>query len=508
MPNSAKPSLVLVDDDPHILSAITRCLDTLNITIEAFTSPNEALSFLQDNDTNLILSDQRMPEMDGDAFLNRARALKPDIQRILMSGHHDFDAVADAFNHNIISRYISKPWDDNELLFIVEKAIDNKSHVPQTKSKSKDSQRLATAHLTSADENTEQTTHNQTNNEGVDFHGMVSGNEKVYEVFQRIEKAATANVPIFITGETGTGKELTAQACHKESYRAKHSFIAVNCANFTEHLMESQLFGHKKGAFTGAVSDQAGLFDNAGEGTLFLDEITTLPLTLQAKLLRVIQEREFSPLGSHKLKSFKAQLVTASSTSLQDAVAQGEFREDLLYRLNVIVIALPPLRERGSDIFTIGRHFLQKFTTELEKHFTDFDQGATQLLGEYAWPGNIRQLENVIHGLVAMNEGNQVTLAMLQSALHLPDSTDTQKAASTQSSDTTTSTSSIPQQAEIITPQLIKPLWIAEKETIEHAITACDGNIPKAAALLEISASTVYRKMQAWEKKDSLSKNK
>jgi len=209
--------------------------------------------------------------------------------------------------------------------------------------------------------------------EAILFQGMVSGDITMHAVFDKIERAASANVPVFIHGETGTGKELAARACHSASKNASKPFVAVNCANFSEELMESQLFGHRRGAFTGANTDQPGLLESAGEGTIFLDEVTTLSLPLQAKLLRVLQEREFTPVGSHKSKAFSARIVSASSTSLVDAVTTGKFREDLLYRLGVISLDLPPLRNRNSDKCRLALYFLNQISNQelkgMDKNF-------------------------------------------------------------------------------------------------------------------------------------------
>ena len=320
---------------------------------------------------------------------------------------------------------------------------------------------------------------------------MLGSDRSMHLVFERISKAATANIPVFITGETGTGKELVARACHLESFRKSHPFIAVNCANFTENLMESQLFGHNKGAFTGATGKQEGLFATAGEGTLFLDEVTTIPLPLQAKLLRVIQEREYAPIGSHTVEPFYAQIVTASSTRLSDAVDKGEFREDLYYRLNVISIELPPLRQRGEDILLLADYFLEQLSAREGKNFNGFSDEARELLLAFRWPGNVRQLENLLHGIVVLNDGPEVTAEILSQSLQ----GELDRLAATKPTVTdkviTSATTS-----RALTD--ILPLWQVEKAAIEDAIAICDGNIPKTAALLDVSPSTIYRKQKNW----------
>jgi two-component system repressor protein LuxO len=392
--------------------------------------------------------------------------------------------VAEAFNLGIIERYIAKPWNDKELRFVVGKS-------------------LSTANFSKSNDGVTTSTNNNC------YHGMISKDDSMKIVFKTIAKAATANVPVFITGETGTGKELVAQACHRESYRSKQPFIAVNCANFSENLMESQLFGHKKGSFTGAIKDQAGLFEVAAEGTIFLDEVTTIPLELQAKLLRVLQEREFTQLGDHKMKNFQAHVITASSTSLRDAVSSGHFRSDLFYRLNVIAIDLPPLRDRGEDKMLLANHYLRKYCSTENKPGMTFGKSTSDLICHYDWPGNIRQLENIVHSLIILSESGEIDAELLHHQLfgnsHNPKvelkpinemDSENKYSEPKMNNFVTTNAKEIPQHSQLS----IQPLWLAEKIYIENAIEKCNGNIPKAAAILEVSASTLYRKIHNWKK--------
>ena len=476
-----QPVLLIVDDETSIISALKRCLRDVAAQLVCFNSPLDALDYARENPIHIVISDQRMPDMEGCDMLAQLRQLWPGCQRLLLSAHHDFDAVTKAFNQHLIERYISKPWDNDELRFVIDKAVSEARRSIERAavvvgSRRKDDQQIG---------------------KQVNFHGMISASPVMFDMFDYIRKAATANVPVFITGDTGCGKELAARACHREGYHQGEPFVAVNCANFTEHLIESQLFGHKKGAFTGATGDQPGLFSAAGEGTLFLDEVTTLPLPFQAKLLRVIQEREFAPLGSQKVQPFLAQLVTASSTPLSEAVAKGDFREDLFYRLNVISINLPPLRERHQDALTLARHFLKLSSEECGKDFVRFSPEAEQRLLAYDWPGNVRQLENLIRGLVAMNDGDTVTEPMLVQPLSAGTVNGMQGGKGGNDS------SAAGQAAAYAAPQQsngeITPLADVERATIEDAIARCDGNIPKAAAMLGVSPSTIYRKKQGWE---------
>ena len=463
--NVLNRTIIIVDDEKHVLSAIRRCLRDIDANIYYFSCPKKALDFARDNKPDVVLSDQRMPLISGVELLGEIKGKYPGVQNILLSAFNDFNEVANAFNNNLIDKYLSKPWDNKELQFLLKKSIfkDGECHVDMSSSKGNYPA----------------------------FHGMISNNQKMGRTFDTIKRASTANIPVFITGATGTGKELAARACHLESCRSEEVFVAVNCANFSESLMESQLFGHNKGAFTGAVKSQQGLLAAAGEGTLFLDEITCLPLTLQAKLLRVIQEREFCSIGSNNPQAFQAQVISASSISLRQAVENNDFREDLFYRLDVISIELPKLSERGSDVLILANYFLTRLSISTGKIFTHFSDKAKELMLTYRWPGNIRQLENLLHSLVVLNDGPVVTEEMLRQGI--PEDID--KVVSV----------NLEPVCEINSEEKVLPLWLAEKKTIESAISLYDGNVPRAAAALEVSPSTLYRKIQSWKSLNDLS---
>ncbi|WP_022941939.1 sigma-54-dependent transcriptional regulator [Psychromonas hadalis] len=466
----AQPLVILVDDDANILSSLQRALRNIPATLMTFTSAYAALEYCQNNQPQLVISDQRMPEMDGCEFLQRMKKRWPSSQRIILSGYQEFQKISGAFNAGVVQRFICKPWDNKELNFIVNKALDSDCHKVESRAQNE-------ALLI---------------NSPINFHGMIAADETMFELFNSITHASTTNAPVFITGETGTGKELVAKACHYEGFHKDQPFVAVNCANFSESLMESQLFGHAKGAFTGANNAHDGLFSIAGKGTLFLDEVTTLSKPLQAKLLRVVQEREFSPLGSNKVIKFDAQIISASSNSIGQAVLDGDFRDDLYYRLNVISLSLPALRDRGNDLVLIAKYFLKKYSKMEHKHFNQLSRDVIKIICGYDWPGNIRQLENIFHAMVVLNTGTQITSEMIIKSLsttvvsqHLP-------VAKTSSEQGAGSVVIAHGTTEIL------PLWKVEKQAIEAAIDHCAGNIPKAAALLEVSPSTIYRKKMSW----------
>lgn len=457
-----RPLIIIVDDEREILMALKRTLMQVDVRIESFTSPRLALEFLQDNQPVLIISDQRMPDITGDKLLSEVKQLWPNTKRIMLSAYEDFDSVSAGFNQAIIEKFISKPWKNSELVMLVQDSIGGENTSP-VKSQLGQS--------------------------------IIGESSKIRQLLDSISIAAGANVPIYIHGETGTGKELVAKACHESGCKREGKFIAVNCANFSETLIESQLYGHKKGAFTGAVSDQEGLFAQSNGGTIFFDEITTLPMSLQAKLLRVIQEREFTALGDNKLMVFDAQIIAASSVKLADAVNNGEFREDLFYRLNVIPLNIPPLRDREQDAYIIAQHFLVKYNQQQQKNFSSFSRDARNFITSYPWPGNVRQLENTVHSVCIMNSGTEISLAMIQPLL--AESLKINESAANKLNGSITQSVAAVSLPPSHNDEII-PLELVEKNAIEHAITKCDGNITKAAALLEVNPSTIYRKIQKW----------
>lgn len=322
--------------------------------------------------------------MSGTELLGHIEKIHPNCAKLIVSAHADFNDITQAFNQKRIDHFFAKPWDNQALRYQIERLVKgDDARVEQSGT--------------------------------VEFHGIVTRDKAMKQVFAKIIKAARSNLPVFIYGETGTGKERTAQAIHKESFRNEAPFIPFNCANFNENLMESQLFGHKKGSFTGADRDQQGIFSEAKNGMLFLDEITSIPLNLQAKLLRVLQEKQYSPVGQFQTKSFEGQLISASNMPLVDAVEQGLMRQDLRYRLEVIPINLPPLRERAEDIEILFVKFLNSIKAQPWKVTPE----ASSILKGFSWPGNVRQLENVAMYAATMSESDTIDIDMLPDELAL-----------------------------------------------------------------------------------------
>lgn len=322
------------------------------------------------------------------------------------------------------------------------------------------------------------------------FYGFIGSSTAMQVVYRMIEQASTSKATVFITGESGTGKEVCAQAIHRASQRADKPFVALNCAAIPKDLIESEVFGHVKGAFTGATSDRDGAARQANGGTLFLDEIGEMDLRLQGKLLRFLQTGEFQRVGSSRSEKVDVRIVAATNRDPLFEVDAGRFREDLYYRLHVIPITMPALRERGEDIIEIALSFLLAFSAEEGRHFTGFSPEAGRMLLNYDWPGNVRQLQNVIRNIVVLNEGERVLPEMVPPPVggRWARPNGFRK----------------PNQPAPGSVSGIRPLAEVEREAIETAIALCEGNIPRAAVLLGVSPSTIYRKRMAWEGDGSL----
>ncbi|MCZ8313341.1 sigma-54 dependent transcriptional regulator [Phreatobacter sp.] len=319
-----------------------------------------------------------------------------------------------------------------------------------------------------------------------DFEGFIGSSPAMRELYEHIRRVAPSKAPVFVTGESGTGKEVTAQAIHGRSGRLRDRFVAINCGAIPKDLMESEIFGHVKGAFTGATEDRPGAAELADGGTLFLDEICEMDLALQTKLLRFIQTGEVRRVGDTKLRKVDVRFVCATNRDPLADVTAGRFREDLYYRLCVLPLHLPPLRKRGDDVVALAEAFLARFSAEEGRHFRGFDMAALAIVSGFAWPGNVRQLQNVIRRLVVMHDGDRVTAAMLPLAL-------------AHGSQPVAAAPAVVAPAQtLLAPTQIEPFWVQEKRIIEDALAAFDGNLSRAAAALEISPSTIYRKREAW----------
>jgi DNA-binding NtrC family response regulator len=319
------------------------------------------------------------------------------------------------------------------------------------------------------------------------FGGFIGISPPMQVVYDIIENAAKSSATVFITGESGTGKEICAEAIHRYSNRAGESFIAINCAAIPRELLESELFGHVRGAFTGAINDREGAVAQASGGTLFLDEIAEMAPDMQTKLLRFLQNLTYRKVGGSKDEKANVRIICATNKDPLEEIRSGSLRQDLYYRLHVVPVHMPPLRQRRNDIIDLADYFLKLYAREEGKSFRSFSPEAERIMAGASWPGNVRQLQNIVRGLAVLHDGQIVTSSMLPPSLR-----ESSGAAKSSAPDKTGGDG-------------VFPLWQVERDAIESAIALCEGNIPKAAAMLEISPSTIYRKKMLWDKHPPLS---
>ena len=377
--------ILIVDDDESSSRTLRLYFGAQGYEVETASNAADAFSAVHDVTPDIIISDIRMPDEDGLSLLKRIRAVFPDIPVIMITAFQDMESTVAAMKGGAAD-YIHKPIDIEELDQAVEQALASARH------HEKDALIL----------------------DSQDATGTIVGRSRIMkEVFKAIGLVSQSRVTVLIRGESGTGKELVARAIHKASDDADKPFVAVNCAALVETLLESEMFGHEKGAFTGAVNTHKGKVELAGEGTLFLDEIGELSPHLQGKLLRLLEEREYSPVGGSQNKVSKARFITATNADLESKVKNGEFREDLYYRLNVFSLRLPALRDRREDIPILVEHLLKKMKTEVRREIRQVPNDVLAVLSEYDWPGNVRQLENVLLKAVVSAHGGTLTMGKL-----------------------------------------------------------------------------------------------
>jgi DNA-binding NtrC family response regulator len=465
---TAKPRLLLVEDTPSILRLYHEVLRKLDVELIDAETGARALAALDEMIPDVVLLDVELPDINGLDILRRIRARNLPSAVIVVTAHGSVKVAVEAMREGAYD-FIIKPFPPDRLIVTVRNALERRQL-----------QTLAAA--------------NEVVKEGK-FGEFLGASLPMRAVYNIIENTAASRATIFITGESGTGKELCAQAIHQLSPRRDGPFVAVNCGAIPRELMESEMFGHVRGAFTGAIGNREGAISRAKGGTLFLDEICEMDLSLQVKLLRVIQSGEFQKVGGSEVEMADIRYVCATNRNPWGEVQAGRFREDLYYRLHVVPCAMPPLRERDDDVLLLARHFLMLYAKEEGKEFTDFDESAVCALRRYPWPGNIRELQNALRNAVLFNRGDLITETMLSRldphAVPRPASIAT--------------LSPTPRGSAAGAGGAVKPLWLVEKEAIEEAIAQCNGNIPRAAALLEVNPSTIYRRKAEWEKERLLS---
>ena len=393
--------LLIIDDEKEILRSLTL---TFIQDYEVFTtsSGTEALEIIAREDISLILADQRMPEMTGVELLAKVYETQPNIIRIILTGYTDTAAIIEAINQGHIYQYVTKPWDRQALRIIVKRALDSYEIILENQ---RLFQELQSANLRLKNENV--FLKREIAKEWQDT-AIIGQSKAMQQVFALLERVITNPVTVLLTGETGVGKTLLARYLHHHGPRKEQLFIEQNCGTLPEALLESELFGHKRGAFTGAVQDRKGLFEAADGGTLLLDEVSEMSPALQVKLLQVLQEGKFRRLGENETRQVDVRIIAATNKDLKTAVDSGQFRMDLYYRINVFPIHIPPLRDRPEDIPALARHCLVKQARKLNPQITRFSDDALQSLRSYDYPGNVRELENLIERALILSTGPQI----------------------------------------------------------------------------------------------------
>jgi len=403
-----KETILIVDDQVEVLNMLRRLLSK-EYNVVLANSGEEGLNYLKKEPVAVILSDQRMPKMDGVTFLNEAQKLRPEAIRIMITGYADIEATIGAVNEAGIYQYISKPFEPEDLKSIVKKAVQ-KYHDTQ------DAESLQNKLLQKNKELEEANLklHKQFEDQ-LDLGNLIGNSPPMLKVLKLVKKVVNTPTTVLLLGETGTGKELLAKIIHYNSARKENAFIIQNCGAIPDTLLQSELFGHIKGSFTGAISNKQGLFEVADKGTIFLDEIGDTSPALQLGLLRVLQEGEIKPVGSAESKKVDVRIIAATNKNLEEEVKSGKFREDLYYRLSVFPIVLPPLRERQSDIPDLIYYFVDKYAKRINKMIKGIDKTVLQTLMSASFPGNIRELENEIERLITLADEDELITADLLS---------------------------------------------------------------------------------------------
>lgn len=479
----AKPQILIVEDSLALAETYRRFLDTIGAESEIAETGEQAIAAMSARAFDCVVLDVNLPDMSGLDIMRKVRDGGNALEVVVVTGNASMSLAVEVMRLGAFD-FVVKPFNSDRLCVTVSNALERRQM------------------------SREITTIRETISEG-QVGGFIGNSLPMQAVYRILRSAAPSNATVFITGESGTGKEVCADALHKLSRRANGPFVTINAAAIPKDLLESEIFGHVKGAFSGATADRNGAALTADGGTLFIDEICEMDINLQAKLLRFLQSRQVQRLGEDKVRSSDVRVVCATNRNPVEEVKAGRFREDLFYRLHVIPVELPPLRERGGDILDIANEFLARFAEEDGKAFRRFSADAGAILVAHDWPGNVRQLQNVVRSVVVLNEGEEVT----------PDMLPLEMLGSMKPGSAEASRPGIPSLSEPLNDILararlapaeekpsgerqaseIRPLEDVIRETIEQAIEAFDGSIPRAAAALDVSPSTLYRRMENWK---------
>ncbi|AKJ63547.1 sigma-54-dependent transcriptional regulator [Kiritimatiella glycovorans] len=447
--------ILVVDDEPVVLNLLNKILSGEGYEVTPVDNGEAALAELQQNAYDLLVSDIRMEAIDGMEVLRRARNMSPDTGVIMLTAYGSVNSAVEAMKEGAFD-YITKPFKLDELLVTVQRALEYYSVLIENKGL----------------KNQLETKTRLTN--------IIAESPAMRKVCDMVERVAPTSTTVLIYGESGTGKELVARALHSHSPRANNEFMPVNCAALPENLMESEMFGHVKGAFTGASSDKTGLFEAASGGTLFLDEIGAMPLNIQSKLLRALQDKVVRKVGGTKNVEVDVRLVAASNSPLEDLIREGRFREDLYYRLSVITIEIPPLRDRPEDLLPLAKYLMRREIGP-DRELPTLDHEARHILENYGWPGNVRELENAIRHALTFEKEGVITRESLPAKI--VESVQQEGVES-------------PSRAEEYKGKSLKAfLRSKEKEYLQNVIDSTGGNKEEAARALGISLATLYRKL-------------
>jgi nitrogen regulation protein NR(I) len=461
-----RKQILVVDDEPNLRRVLRAQLERDGYDVHTAEDGEQALALLHEHHIDLVITDLRMPKLDGMELLRRITALEDAMPVVMITAHGTVDTAVEALKMGAFD-YITKPFDQEDVRTIVRKAVRT-----QDLSATEASRPSLVGGL-----------------EGGRY-GIIGQSPSLLELYSVLDRVADTPTTVLVTGESGTGKELVARALHENSSRRDKPFIKVNCAAIPRDLMESELFGYERGAFTGAVGSKPGRFELASGGTLFLDEIGSIPVEMQVKLLRALQESEFERVGGVKTIRVDVRLVAATNTDLKREIAAGSFREDLYYRLNVVPMRLPPLRERREDIPLLVSHFVRKFDARLRKNVTGIEPDALSVLLEHPWPGNIRELENVIERAVLFCDGDKLRPSDLPNELHR--TPEPPLAAPT----TKHTAPASPAASDGLKEQVKAAMSRLERELIVKALEQTGGNVTHAARLLKISRKGLQLKMK------------
>ncbi len=446
--------ILIVDDEQIMCEMLADDLKRHGFRPTWCISSEKALEVLKTQSFDVLLADLNLPNMNGIELCERIVANRPDTPVIVITAFGSMETAIAAIRAGAYD-FVTKPIDTEFLVLALDRAVKHRGLQEKVKLLDK---ALKTSHR---------------------FHELIGESPVMRKVMNRLERVADTETSILIAGETGTGKELVAQALHKRSRRRKSPFVPVNCAALPDTLLESELFGHKRGAFTDAKTDRRGLFLQANGGTLFFDEIGDIPLSLQPKLLRSLEERSVRPIGGTSEVAFDVRIIAATNRDIDTAIEEGRFREDLYYRINVIQIDLPPLRERGTDILLLARHFVEQFAVRSNKHISGISNTAAEKLLNYTWPGNVRELRNSIERAVVLTQYEKISVDDLPEKIR----------------DYTASRFLV----ESDNPSELVPIQEVERRYIIHVLKTVGGNKTLAARVLGLDRKTLYRKLQHYK---------